>query len=371
MKRFALALLGLLLWPGLLQATPAAPAAPAQPAAWAYLAWWKPDSWRSAPLDRLDRLLFFELKVDANGAIARRNGWPEQWQDLRTAARERALPLDLTLTVLDAATFEQLFDSKRAVARLLDEATALARHHDVAGLQVDMEVYTPLRPATIATFQYFVQQLALRLRRMAPARSLSVFFPVGASTPYYDRPTLALVDYVVLQGYDSHFPTSERAGPISPLAGPEAVTWEKAFAAGVALGVPASKLLLSFPLYGYEWPVAGSGGRSPSTGTAATTSFAPLAPGLVPAIKVSAREQARRYGVRREAQSASASYRYRSAQGQHVEGWFEDSWSLGRKAGWIKRNQAGGIAFFVLGYDGGELVRQHLRHRQPRPGATP
>ena len=103
MRRATLTLLGLLLWPGLSPAAPAAAAA--QPAAWAYIGWWLPDSWRSAPLDRLDRLLFFELKVGANGAITQRHGWPEKWGELRSAARQRALPLDLTLTVLDATTF--------------------------------------------------------------------------------------------------------------------------------------------------------------------------------------------------------------------------------------------------------------------------
>jgi spore germination protein len=365
-----LALLAVLLWPA--RATAAPPTAkPAQQQAWAYLGWWMPDSWRSAPLDRLDRLLFFELKVGANGAIGDRRGWPEQWGELRAAARQRALPLDLTLTVLDVSTFEKLFDSRQASARLLDEATALARHPDVAGLQVDMEVYTALRPATIASFQRFVQQLNARLKRLAPARSLSVFFPIGTSTPYYDRATLAQVDHVVLQGYDAHWPDSPRAGPLAPLAGPEAVTWDKALAAGLALGVPTQKLLLSFPLYGYEWPVADARARSASVGPAATTSFAPLPPGLVPAIKANARERARRHGVQHDLPSASASYRFRNAEGGHVEGWFEDQWSLERKGAWIKRKQAGGMAFFLLGYDDAALVRHYLRERPARPAATP
>lgn len=368
MSRFAAclrcALLPLLFWHAFAGAAPA-------PAAWAYIGWWLPDSWRQAPLNRLDRLLFFELKVGANGSISQRNGWPEQWSALRTAARSNGVALDLTLTVLDAATFEQLFSSKQACARLLDEATALARHADVAGLQIDMEVYTPLPAATIVNFQRFIHELSQRLRGLTPARKLSVFFPMGAASPYYDKATLAQVDYVVLQGYDAHWTESARAGPVAPLAGPEAVTWEKALAAGLALGVPKPKMLFSFPFYGYEWPVMDAQARSATTGPATQISYAPLPEGLVPALRVNALEQARRYGARHELPSASAWYRYRNKDGAHVQGWFEDRGSLTRKANWVERNQVGGIAFFVLGYDRSELLRHHVRHRPARAPVTP
>lgn len=44
-------------------------AAEQRPQAWAYIGWWLPESWRSAPLRELDRLLFFVLKISATGAV--------------------------------------------------------------------------------------------------------------------------------------------------------------------------------------------------------------------------------------------------------------------------------------------------------------
>ncbi len=84
------------------------PVLAAQPKAWAYLGWWLPDSWRKAPLSELDRLLFFDLKVNANGKIIERNGWPEKWVDLRIAVKQNKTPLDLTLTLFDSSSFDQL-----------------------------------------------------------------------------------------------------------------------------------------------------------------------------------------------------------------------------------------------------------------------
>lgn len=88
------------------------------PKAWAYFAWWMPQSWRSAPLAQLDRLLFFELKVNAKGAISERQGWPDQWAELRAALKQSATPLDLTLTLFGKTTFDQLFSFPPAIQRL-------------------------------------------------------------------------------------------------------------------------------------------------------------------------------------------------------------------------------------------------------------
>ena len=217
---------------------------------WAYLGWWLPDAWRTAPLGKIDRLLFFSLKVGANGAITERNGWPQKWGELRTALARHGPPLDLTLTLFDAADFEKLFSSKQAQARLLDEATALAGHEAVAGLQLDVEIYSLVSPQLLESYAAFVRALSQRLRQQNPPRNLSVFYPLGGESALYDARTLRQVDHVVMQGYDAHWRSSKTAGPVAPLRGAERVTWENALKQGLLLGVPRERLLISFPLYG-------------------------------------------------------------------------------------------------------------------------
>ncbi|MBC7499920.1 MAG: hypothetical protein H7315_05410 [Herminiimonas sp.] len=339
--------------------------APHLPQAWAYFGWWLPQSWRDAPLDRLDRLLFFELKVNAAGVVAERNGWPDDWVGLRAAVKKAGVPLDLTLTLFDARAFEALFSSADATARLLDEAAALASHDEVAGLQIDFEIYSHVRPATVVSYQRFVRALASRLRAAAPARKISVFFPMGGETILYDRTTLAQVDHVVLQGYDAHWTGSKAAGPVAPLAGGDAVTWKKAVAQGVARGVPPDQLIIGFPLYGVEWPVATRKVRSATTGAGVHTSFAPIvaAATTAPVIEVNVQEQVRQYGAVHDAASGSAYYQFKKPGGQFVEGWFEDWWTLDLKHDYLMQERLGGIAFFVLGYDNGQLIEHFLQRR--------
>lgn len=333
------------------------------PKAWAYLGWWLPDSWRSAPLSELDRLLFFELKVNSNGKITERNGWPEQWVDLRLALKQHTTLLDLTLTLFDPMDFSSLFSSTEATQRLLNEATLLANQEGVAGLQLDFEIYSLLQPETIVRYRSFVRELSNRLRQHSPPRNLSIFFPMGGESQLYDAATLAQIDYLVLQAYDAHWKGSKTAGPVAPLDGNEAVTWKKAVAQGLSLGVPKERLLLGFPLYGYEWQVKGPKLRSATVGAGVSTTFAPIPGSLSSDFQFNIQDQVKQYGSSHDPVSGSSYYQFKRKNGQFVEGWFEDWWSLGRKSDYLLNEQLGGIAFFLLGYDGGQLIDYFLKRR--------
>lgn len=336
------------------------------PMAWGYIGWWQPQSWRTAALGQMDRVLFFELKVGPTGEIAERNGWPENWADLRLAVRQNNTPLDLTLTLFEPATFNSLFTSTDAINRLLDATSLLAGSKDVDGLQLDFEIYSHARPDAIDRYREFVRELSKRLRQQSPRKNLSIFLPVGGESRLYDSATLEQVDHVVLQGYDSHWLESKTAGPVAPVTGTDAVTWEKAVALGASLGVPKTRMLLSFPLYGYEWKVKGRSLRSPTTGKGSPTSFAPILVDRPHDIEVSVQDQVRRYGSSHDPISGSSYYQFRRKDGQHMEGWFEDWWALGRKVDYLLNEKLGGIAFFVLGYDDGQLVDYFFRRRGPR-----
>jgi len=331
-----------------------------------YVAWWLPDSWRTLALEKFDRLLFFDLVFDASGDINQRHGWPEAWGELRASALLAQTPIDLTLTCTDVEIFNRVFSSPAAIERLLQQTLALTAGNGVAGLQLDVEVYQNARPPAITAFREFARALSQGLRGMAPARKLSAFVPMGAEVDIYDSATLALTDLVIMQGYDSHWITGPQAGPVAPLHGPEAVTWEKALARGLALGVPRERLVLSYPLYGYEWPVKTAMSRSATTGKGAQVMFGRAAAAAERETKIDLQERVKKYGAHHDPQSASSSYRYQGADGLLYEGWFEDWWSLSRKIDFLNAEAAGGIAFFALGYDDGALVEHWLRRRGPR-----
>lgn len=348
----------LLLWLGL-----AAGLARAQaPGAWAYAAWWLPQGWKTVPLRAIERLLFFHVTIQADGRLQPPEGWPGRWTDMLEAAREADCPVDLTLTLLDARQFHALFSKPAAVRRLLDQAVAMARTPGIAGLHLDVELYDRLDPKHLLAYQRFVRALAERLRHLPERRTLSAFVPMGGRMPLYTPQTLALFRDVVLQGYDAHWQDSPQAGPVAPLDGPEALTWRHAVQQADHWGLARDRVRLSFPLYGYEWTVDHPAPRSSVLGRGDITAYSPLPPEQVPDVRISVQERVGRHGVHHDAASASAYYQFRDDQGRLRVGWFEDIQTLERKIDFLRRERVGGLAFFPLGYDDGQLVRHYLQH---------
>lgn len=328
--------------------------------AWGYVAWWLPKGWQSVPLGEFDRLLIFDFPITSSGEIKEKRGWPDGWSELRIAATQHRVRLDLTLSLLDESTFLQLFASKQATQRLLHETIALAKDGAVGGVHLDIEVYGKVPTPVLHSFRDFVTRLSASLKALPQPRSLSVFVPLGGEVQLYDAPTMKHVGALVMQGYDAHWADGPLAGPVAPLDGPTAVSWKNASILGRHLGVASDKLFISFPFYGYEWPVQDRTPRSKTRGKAVSTIFAAQPQGAMQDMDVSVQERVKAYGAKRDTVSASSYYQYTNNQGQFFEGWFEDAWSLQRKTYFLQTQNLGGMAFFVLGYDNGLLVRQYF-----------
>jgi spore germination protein len=331
---------------------------------WGYVAWWMQDTWKTLPLTNFERLIFFQIDISSNGALEELHGWPDQWTGLTTAAAGSGVALDLGLTLLEPAIFNAVFSSNAATQRLLSDALALASQPGVSGLHLDVEVNSRtagLRVGTLKRFRSFVATLAQKLKQQSPPRSLTVFLPFGDYGAIYDSPTLARVDHAVLQGYDAHYLDSPNAGPVSPLAGEDFATWEKMLAQADKLGLARGRTVMSFPLYGYEWNVPSCTPRGQHEGKGETTTLLPMDPQLAPTLNISITDRVARYGAQVEPLSDSLYYTFVSPVGVCTVGWFEDSYSLKRKADWLEKQNLRGLAFFPLGYDQGALVNIMLQ----------
>ena len=325
-----------------------------QPFVAGYHVYWAEDAWAEYPLDALDELYFFELEVDADGGFLDRHGWATRWQTMTERALESGVQVTPTVSMHDPDAFRTLFPDAQRVDRLLENVVGLLDESpDIAGIHLDFEVFESVDADVRDGFTGFVVALAAEMRARHPSKALSVFALAFDDDDVYNERALGrAVDYLVVQGYDYHSAGSPNAGPVAGLGGWGRLNWETVLDRFADFGVPARKIVMSIPLYGYEWPVVSEAGGATVRDIGITVPYA--APPEMVGGAPSARDQAAAHGVKRDGESRSPWYRYQAEDGWR-QGWFEDVESLREKYEFARARGIGGIALFPLAYGDAEI----------------
>lgn len=157
----------------------------------------------------------------------------------------RDLRRDVVHTMLSEPEFRERFI--RELLRVVEE-----RGYD--GVNLDLE---GVPPGDRDAYTRLVCELAERLH--AAGRELSVDVPAKTSdegsdwSAAYDYAALAgCADQVVIMAYDYHW-SGSGPGPVSPLP------WFRRVLGYALSRIPAEKLVIGIPAYGYDWPEGGRG----------------------------------------------------------------------------------------------------------------
>lgn len=328
---------------------------------WGYSPYWMKDGWQKIDLALFDQVLFFEIPVSVNKPFLQTNGWPGDWQGLTVAAKKNGACLQPVFTLFDAKAFERIFSSRTRRDILQADMLALVDGSDSCGVQLDFEIFGAVSGAASDGYRLFVKSMkgALADRK----KILSLFVLTEDSAGLYNANVLSFPDYIVIQGYDAHWKGSVNAGPVAELHGNSPDSWDASLRHYLSLGVPRSKILMSVPYFGYEWPTLGEAAGALSRGEGSEISYSRLPTGLVPAVTTCALDRIGQYGMRRDPVTGSPYYVYRNETGW-FQGWFEDEVSLSGKFEFVKKEHLAGVAVFSLGYDGGHfetLLRRYFR----------
>lgn len=240
------------------------------------------------------------------------------------------------LGAFDPALADAVLGNAEVRARLVASIMDAAVRWDVAGVHVDFEGVRPARRNDLTAF-------AAELAAAARAWGLEVSLAVPAKTAAtahgawgaaYDYASLAAhADFLVIMAYDQHW-RGDVAGPIAALPWVRAVIEYALDPAGG--GVPARKLVLGIPVYGYDWP---------SSGWADAVTFAEAMERL---------QQAGRLGgpakLQWHAEYAAPHFAY---GGRTV--WFENEHSAAFKLLLAAEYDLAGVAFWRLGQEDGRI----------------
>lgn len=265
-------------------------------------------------------------------------------------ARLRAAHVPLVPTLSNVVDGNWVYQP--LVTRILYDPTVRARHvaaivalvqrQRYAGIDID---YESLHASDRNAFTAFITQLAAALH--AKGKVLSVDLFAKPDNRGYDQRNLAqdyhaigaVADQVRLMGYEYHWATSA-PGPVAPIG------WIRAVLRYAKTQIPAKKIILGVPLFGYDW-VDGHG---------------------TPVSWLQAFQLSKRYGVTPHFDDGSQSpwFGYTDSSGRRHVVWFENGPSTAAKFQAAESAGIGGVYLWVYGLEDSSIwtaLRQGVPHR--------
>lgn len=227
--------------------------------------------WTFDKLDNVDfgiltTLAYFGIDVDGLGNLDKEGTGYEVFKSDRATkifqkAHDNGTRVALTLTQMDNYDIINLLDNPTGQKNMIDEAVSLIKERGVDGINVDFEYNGDPGEEYRNKFTALVANLARKMHREIPLSrvTVSVYASSIKDPKIYDISNLSKVsDGIFMMAYDFATAGSENAIPTSPLYGyKEGKYWyDISSAVGDFLAVmPARKLILGLPWYGYNYPV--------------------------------------------------------------------------------------------------------------------
>jgi spore germination protein YaaH len=249
-----------------------------------FLPYWLLDKAGNDYSKQITTLTYFSLRVDGNGNVQKLLN-PQQeepgWYALNSGklapffetALRNNLTLSLTIDSGDVNSINTLVSNPVNHAKnLITDVKPLMNQYKFSDLNIDIEYTETASAAARANFTKFVETVK---KGLADKQTLTVeISPTDVIRNNLIDPTTIgrIANNVVLMAYDYHSTSSFVTGPVAPLNGAGIISeYDVTSATEKALNfIPAIKLILGIPLYGYAWESLNPAPRSaiiPNTGT--------------------------------------------------------------------------------------------------------
>lgn len=308
----------------------------------------------------LTELAYFSLTIGADGSlITRENDYTEpgyaglqsdELLDLTNMVQANNSSVELVVSQFNGDDIVSFLSSKPAQAKFMQSLDAAILSYPVNGVNIDIEYAGTNSESLRDNLSEFMKDLRTHLNSRYDSVQLSIDMYAGASTneSIWDIEGIAPhVDYIVVMAYDFHRRSSAQAGPVAPLFGGKEL-WDSDINQHLQeflTMVPAEKILLGIPFYGYEWQTTSRDPQShtfPDTGSTAQIS-------RVKELLEKKDELQVQEGWNEEALSPYLSY---IENGETYVLYYENSRSISYKLDYVNQLDLGGIAIWALGYEG-------------------
>jgi spore germination protein YaaH len=329
-----------------------------------FLPFWLIDKASSDYSQYITQLSYFNVVIDSDGSIQKFTAPGESdpgWHSLFTGkvdnflSDQKSKGVELSLTVFsgdDEKINAFLEDPVQSAGNLVNDLSPILEQYGFKDLNLDIEKVSDASPDQRGRYTDFVKEVRARLNPDITITLDVVATSFVKNTNLCDPKELAkIADYIVLMGYDFHNPGSFVTGPVAPQYGAGVVS-EFDIVSGVQAArtvMPASKLILAVPLYGYSWETIGNFPRAAvmpgSAYSISSRSIEELLAECTNCNTVFDSTDAETYTIYEDSET-----------GLFHQVFYPDKSSTKIKADFARDQGLAGLALWALGYEGGGIM---------------
>jgi spore germination protein YaaH len=318
--------------------------------------YWTLDISPGFDLHSLSTLAYFAVDAGPDGTVQHSgDGWTgyssEALAALITRAHQSGVRVVLTVKNFDNGQLHALSTTPGAADRLGAQLVDLLRAKNMDGVNLDFE---GTGSADRQPFAAFVTHLAQTLHAANPHWQVTADTYAGSASDsgsYYDVAAMApALDAFFVMAYDMYGDGSH-AQPNAPLSGYPSNDTD-AMSAYTSV-VPAAKVLMGMPFYGYDFAVADNQPNSAATGDPRPQTYSQVVAAKHPVM----------WDTRGQVPFTS----YQDAGGAWHELYYDNPQSLALKAQLVNKFKLRGLGVWALGMDGNDpaMMAALLGHAAP------
>ena len=246
----------------------------------AFLPYWQLPYIPQINLSQFTTISYFAVHVQGNGSLIRSgSGWSglesQQLSNFITAAHAASTRVVLTVNCFSQSSLNSLSaHPQSAGSNLAQQVIPILQSEQLNGLNLDLEGTGAADRHGLARF---VSVVSAAIRSVNPYWQVTMdTYASSAGDPYgfFDISRLApSVNAFFVMAYDMNSQTVP--SPTSPLTSSSSFDVETALSEYTSV-VPASKVILGLPFYGYVWPTTGGALGDPATGSPTPETYAQI-----------------------------------------------------------------------------------------------
>jgi spore germination protein len=297
-------------------------------------------------------LTYFGLSLNSDGTVKKLSNPQEEepgWTALKanTFQKYNAKQSLLVISGDDGVIADMVADPVTSANNLVADVSPVMKQYGFTDLNLDIESFVDASESARTNFTTFVRTVKQGIGSTVTLDLIPISL---VKQKLYDAKALGqIVDRIVLMTYDYHYTGSFTSGAVAPVGGAgTALEYDTETAVKEALKVmPANKILLGIPLYGYEWETLGSAPESATIpGGSSIASVRRVADVLSGCATCSAQID----------QVAKEPYLIYQENDYFNQIYFENEVSMREKIAMAQKYHLGGVALWALGYEDSTML---------------